>query len=69
MNEADNNPSWMPMLEQLQQLRTTTWDGNLISKDARTCLVKCGYAQQAEGWNWLTKAGVEVLINLGLLKA
>jgi hypothetical protein len=61
-------PTETTFFEQLKQLATATWDGHLISKEARTRLVNAGYAQQAEGWNWLTKAGLEVLIHLGVLK-
>ena len=56
-------------IEQLKQLTTVTWDGNLVSKDARKRLVKRGYVRQSQGWNLLTKAGVKVLVDLGLLKA
>ena len=57
----------VPFTEQLRQLATATWDGNLISKAARDHLIKCGYAQHYEGWNWLTKKGLAVLINLRYL--
>ena len=36
-------------LEQLRQLIRPVWDGNLISKSARSQLVKNGYIAQAEG--------------------
>ncbi len=56
------------MLEQLQQLTTATWDGDLISKQDRTRLVKRGYAKEVEGWNLLTPKGLRVLLDMGLLK-
>lgn len=56
-----------PYLEQLSQLRTATWDGNLISKEIRTALVQSGLAQRHMGFNWLTEKGVETLVNLGIL--
>ena len=55
-------------LEQLKQLTTATWDGNLISKQDRTELVKSGLAAKAEGWNFITAEGIRALNNLGLLK-
>jgi hypothetical protein len=51
---------------QLQQLVKVTWDGDLISKNSRDWLVKCGYAARWGGYNFLTDNGVEVLVNLGL---
>jgi len=56
-----------PEIEQLKLLLTATWDGNLISKDARDNLVKSGLAQRAFGYNWVTEKGVEYLVNLRLL--
>lgn len=56
-------------IEQLKQLSTVTWDGNLISKHDRDELVKVGLAHRGFGWNWLSDKGVETLINLDLLKA
>jgi hypothetical protein len=56
-------------IEQLKQLTSCTWDGNLISKSDRDELVKAGLAQRAHGWNWITEKGVEYLVNLKLLKA
>lgn len=55
------------MIEQLKQLTTTTWDGNLLAKAYRDDLVKAGLAQRAYGYNWLTEKGVEYLVNLHLL--
>lgn len=55
-------------IEQLLQLRTATWDGDLLSKAARTYLVNLGYAKQAYGWNILTPAGVKLLVDMRLMK-
>lgn len=55
-------------IEQLKQLATCTFDGDLIGKSERDELVKSGLAQRGYGWNWLTEKGVEYLHNLGLLK-
>ena len=55
-------------IEQLQQLTKVTWDGNLISKDARSQLRKKGYVDSINGWNFLTKKGVKTLVELRLLK-
>lgn len=52
--------------EQLKQLLTATWDGNLISKTDRDYLVTTGYAQRRKGWNIATPWGVEVAANLKL---
>lgn len=56
-------------IEQLKQLATATWDGNLISKSDRDELVKAELAQRGYGWNWITEKGVKYLVDLGLLKA
>lgn len=55
-------------IEQLKQLTSCTWDGNLISKADRDELVKAGLAEHGFGWNWITAMGVEYLVKLGLLK-
>lgn len=54
-------------IEQLRQLITATWDGNLISKSARDYLVEKGLAQRGFGYNWLTEKGMEYLITLRVL--
>ena len=43
-----------------------TWDGNLISKDARDALVIAGLAERWNGWNFLTQEGVEAAVAGGL---
>lgn len=55
------------MIEQLQQLCTVTWDGNLISKPMRDRLVDVGYAKQMNGYNFITENGIIVLESLGLM--
>ena len=55
------------LLEALAQLLTATWDGNLMSKDARDRLVKCGLAQRHLGYNWVTIKGVQYLVDFGAL--
>lgn len=56
------------MIEQLQQLCTVTWDGNLIGKSCRDDLVKAGLAQRWEGgFNFITAKGFEYLRDLRLL--
>lgn len=54
------------VIDQLRQLRTVTWDGDLISKDARDELVKAGYVAHVHGFNFLTVTGVTVMIILQL---
>lgn len=56
-----------PHIEQLKQLLTVTWDGNLIGKDYRDDLVRSGLAERGFGYNWLTAKGVEYLTTLRLL--
>lgn len=56
-------------IEQLVQLRTVTWDGDLISKSERDALVKCGYVERCCGYNFINAEGVKVLVNLGALRA
>lgn len=36
-----------------------TWDGNVPSKSGRDELVNMGLAARGNGWQWLTRAGVE----------
>lgn len=57
------------MIEQLKQLLTCTWDGNLISKSDRDHLVMVGLVGRGHGWNWITEKGVEYLHDLGYLRA
>lgn len=55
-------------IDQLIQLKSITWDGNLISKTDRDELVSCGLAQRCYGYNLITCKGIEYLVNLALLK-
>lgn len=55
------------MIEQLQQLCTVTWDGNLISKSLRDELVKVGYVDRVNGFNFISSNGIIALSNLKLL--
>lgn len=56
------------MIEQLQQLCTLTWDGNLLAKSYRDWLVKQELAQRMEGgFNLITAKGVQYLSDLQLL--
>jgi hypothetical protein len=43
----------------IQIFEKSTWDGNLISKSARTRLVELGLVQQVDGWNIITAEGVK----------
>lgn len=55
--------------QQLIQLINLTWDGDLISKDDRTELVKLGFVERFNnGWNLITKRGIEHLEQLNILK-
>ena len=55
-------------LEQLMLLCKVTSDGDLVSKAHRDELVKCGYVIQINGWNIISREGVIILANLGMLK-
>jgi hypothetical protein len=55
-------------LEQLRQLLTATWDGDLIDKTDRAALVDSGLAIQKEGWNLISAEGIKCLVDLGILK-
>ena len=54
-------------LEALKQLAAATWDGNLISKSARSSLWKRGLVVAFEGWQVISLEGLAVLEILGLL--
>lgn len=57
------------VLAQLVQLKTATWDGNLISKQARDVLVQEGKAARMNGWNIATPAGLAALEFCGELRS
>jgi hypothetical protein len=54
-------------LEQLTQLVSPTYDGNVISKSLRSDLVIMGLAARWNGLNFITQAGMCVLDTLGIL--
>jgi len=56
-------------LEQLKQLTSVTWDGNLISKTARDELVKTGLVARVKGFNYITEDGIKTLLSLGEIKS
>lgn len=43
-----------------------TWDGNVPSKSGRDELVNMGLAQCGKGWQWLTRAGIDVCFGNGI---
>jgi len=54
--------------EQLRQLaQGHVWDGNLVSKKARDRLDQYGLVCRAEGFNFLTMAGIVAAVALGYL--
>ena len=57
----------MSRIEQLQQLISITWDGDLISKTDRDLLVKLGYAEREGGYNFISSKGVKLLVDMGYL--
>ena len=48
-------------IEQLKQLITITWDGNLVSKAMRDRLLADGLCTKVDGWNIITPRGVKFL--------
>ena len=63
-----NELSNQPLVSQLQQLTSLTWDGDLIGKIERNTLVERGLAQKMNnGWNIITPMGVEYLQGLGFI--
>ena len=55
------------MLEALKQLRSTVWDGNLISKTARDSLDRKGLIVRWNGWQVISQEGMAVLDALGMM--
>lgn len=43
-----------------------TWDGDLVSKQARKWCVQNGLAAQSSGFNFLTADGVDLAVSLGM---
>jgi hypothetical protein len=56
-------------MDQLRQLLTPCWDGNLLSKPARDHLHRSGLVGRVNGWNFLTDKGVEYCVTLRLLRS
>lgn len=54
-------------IEALRQLRISTWDGNLISKSARSELFQKGLIVCLNGWQVVSIEGLAVLETLGYL--
>lgn len=54
-------------LDALHQLVTPVWDGNLISKSARSDLIRMGLASSWNGLNFATQDGYCVLDMLRML--
>lgn len=54
-------------IEQLQQLTHLTFDGDLIGKSTRDDLVKRGLAYRYNGWNLITKEGIQHLEKGGFI--
>ena len=55
-------------LEQLQQLaKRVVWDGDLISKSARSALILEGMAGRWNGFNFITEKGIRHLVSTGLM--
>ena len=47
-------------------LHGPTWDGNIVSKAGRAELFRREYAARENGWTYLTKAGMQVALGIGL---
>jgi hypothetical protein len=48
-------------------LKGPTWDGNVPSKNGRDELVRLGYVERWNGWQWLTLAGIKFAVEVMLL--
>lgn len=55
------SPNAIEMLGQLF-VKGPVWDGNCVSKSGRTELVSLGFAERGDGWQWLTRLGVEAAL-------
>lgn len=44
-----------------------TWDGDVPSKSGRSELVELGYAERWNGWQWLTRQGIEYAVSVMLI--
>lgn len=58
------------LVAQLKQIadQVMTLDTNLISKESRDQLVNLGYVERHKGFNYLTRDGIDICINLEILK-
>ena len=55
-------------LEQLIHLTKATFDGDLISKTGRDELHKAELVERCQGWNFITAKGIQLLVDLGILR-
>ena len=55
-------------LDQLKQLVTATWDGDVACKDHRDRLFKAGLITRVNGWNVISRRGMALLIHVGVLR-
>ncbi len=53
--------------DQLKQLMTATWDGDLMSKTDRTALVELGFIARHNGYNFITEKGIQAALDLKLI--
>lgn len=65
--------TWLPIMEgddldQLKQLATPTYDGNLISKQSRSNLVDKGLVDRWNGLNFCNRNGYCALMLLGVIR-
>lgn len=55
--------------EQLRQLCSgPVWDGNLLDKSARDWLFNNNCVHRADGWNFLSAAGVKLASTFGMIR-
>jgi hypothetical protein len=68
MNVIPIKPLSRDALDSLRKLffDGPTWDDDLASKEGRIELIKLGYANRLNGWNYLTLDGVDLCITSGL---
>lgn len=63
---ADPMPGWARECLWCMFLHGPTEDGDVPSKEGRSWLVRKGYADRWNGWNWLSHSGTTLAIEIGM---
>lgn len=56
-----------PLVAQLQQLTSLTWDGDLIDKNSKKILFEKELITCHNGWSVINKRGIDYLETLGFI--